>query len=121
MKRILIFDTEDMQYLYRPMFKGKEDEYEIEFEEKGLAAFKRLKEASPDLVILEILMEPMNGQKFYSLVRSDPEIGKVPILVVSVLSPESLRHLKKFNEIEVLQKPVSEEQLFNKIEKMIAK
>ncbi|MFC1643704.1 response regulator [Candidatus Omnitrophota bacterium] len=121
MKRILIFDTEDMQHFYRTMFKGKEDGYEIEFEDNGVVAFKRLKETNFDLVILEILMAPMNGQEFYSLIRSDPETDKVPVLAISVLSPESLRHLKKVNKIAILQKPVSEKQLFDELEKMIAK
>ncbi|MFC1480228.1 response regulator [Candidatus Omnitrophota bacterium] len=121
MKRILIFDTEEMQDFYRTMFKGKEDEYESESEDNGAVAFNRLKERNFDLVIMEILMAPMNGQEFYSLIRSDPETDKVPVLAVSVLNPESLQHLKKVNKIAILQKPVSEEQLFDEIEKMIAK
>ncbi|MFH1878786.1 MAG: response regulator [Candidatus Omnitrophota bacterium] len=120
MRNILIVeDALDMQFIYRRMFEAVETEYKIEMEKDGKKAFKRLKTGSFDLVILDILMEPMDGEEFYRMVRNDPEISGVNILIVSVLPPDRLEDLTKFGKVYCLQKPVTGEQLFAEIDAML--
>ncbi|MGB3241453.1 MAG: response regulator [Candidatus Omnitrophota bacterium] len=120
-KRILIVeDDEDMLEIYRGLFKSKSDRYEIETVTDARMGFKKLEEQKYDLVILDIIMEPMPGDTFFLCVRNDDRVKNVPILVVSVLDPEDLsRQFNRVNHADYLQKPITEEQLFDKIENII--
>jgi CheY-like chemotaxis protein len=119
MKNILIVeDNVEMQKLYKNMFKNKQDEYEIEIEGDARKAFKRLAEKDFDLVLLDIIMEPMDGESFFACVRQDSKRKNIPVLVISVLDQEGLDYMKKLTKVDFLQKPVTIEELMKKIGSM---
>jgi len=120
-KRILIVeDDPDMIDIYSFIFKNNVDKYEMVSERDARIAFKRLEDEDFDLVILDIIMEPMGGESFYAVMRSDEKIKNIPVIVVSMLSPEDIKHMKRRTGlIDFLRKPVTEKQLFEKIEKFI--
>jgi len=120
-KRILIVeDDPDMIDIYSFIFKNNVDKYEMVSERDARIAFKRLEDEDFDLVILDIIMEPMGGESFYAVMRSDGKIKNIPVIVVSVLSPEDIKHMRRrTGSIDFLRKPVTEKQLFEKIEKFI--
>jgi DNA-binding response OmpR family regulator len=119
---LIVEDDEDMLEIYRGLFKNKSDRYEIETVTDARLGFKKLEEAKYDLVILDIIMEPMPGDTFFLCVRNDDRVKDIPVLVVSVLDPEDLsRQFNRVNHADYLQKPITEEQLFNKIENITAR
>ena len=119
LKKILIVeDDKEMVTLYKDMFKERLDKYEIQVENNAASALKRLDDETFDLIILDIIMEPMTGDSFYIFARLDKKIT-IPVLVVSVLSPDTLKNLEKIDNISFLQKPIIEEQLFEKIEHIL--
>jgi len=119
-KNILIVeDDQDMQELYRDFFAERKSDYRIDIEEKANAGLKRITEKPYDLVILDIIMEPIPGDTFYVCTRSYQKTKNIPILIVSVLSPETLANLKRINHVSFLQKPITEEQLFAKVEEIL--
>ncbi|MGB2601507.1 MAG: response regulator [Candidatus Omnitrophota bacterium] len=120
MKNILIVeDNVEMQKLYKNMFKNKQDEYGVEIEGDARKAFKRLAEKDFDLVLLDIIMEPMDGESFFACIRQDSKRKDIPVLVVSVLGQEGLDYMKKLTKVDFLQKPVTIEELMEKIGSMI--
>ena len=119
LKKILIVeDDKEMITLYKDMFKDRLDVYEIQVENNAESALKRLDDETFDLIILDIIMEPMTGDSFYIFTRLDKKIN-TPVLVVSVLSPDTLKNLEKIDNISFLQKPINEDQLFEKIESVL--
>ena len=121
MKRILIIeDDENMNLIYKRMFKDHTDRYEIEFESNAEIASETIEEKNYDLIILDIIMEPMSGVSFYGNLRLVKNILSLPVLIVSVLSPEIFDGLKEINNVKSLKKPITEEQLIGKIEEMLA-
>lgn len=119
-KRILIVeDAPDMLYIYRSIFDRYKGKYEIELENDAREAFKEMKKKRFDMVILDMMMAPMDGETFHAIVRDDPDTKRVPIVIVSVLHPEDLVHLKKFNHITILRKPIAEERLMKEVKKII--
>ena len=106
--------------IYRIMFKNKADKYEMVIERDARVAFKRLEDEDFDLVVLDIIMEPMGGESFYAVMRSDDRVKGIPVIVVSVLNTEDIEHMKrKRGPIDFLKKPVTEKQLFEKIESFL--
>lgn len=119
MRKILIVeDDKDMQEIYRTMFEGNAD-YAVEATTDASAALKRLRTEKFDLVILDIIMEPMGGDSFFVHVRNDSRMRKVPILAVSVLKRDTLHFLETLGNFYYLQKPITREALFAKIAEIL--
>lgn len=51
--------------------------------EEGLAAAKR---ATPDLILLDIILPKINGFKVLKTLRADPKLKSVPIIILSNLA-----------------------------------
>ena len=120
MKKILIVeDDPGMQKIYEDMFEDKKDKYQAATEGDARKAFKKLTEDSFDLVVLDIIMEPMDGESFFACARSDSRKKTIPVIVVSVLDSAGLEYMEKYKEVEFLQKPITDEQLFAKIDSML--
>ena len=81
-------------------------------------AIERLEAKKYDLIILDIIMEPISGDTFFNRIRLDKGI-RTPVLVVTVLHRNELEGFDGLNNVSFLQKPVTEEQLFKKIENVI--
>ena len=120
LKSILVLeDDKEMQEMYSMIFNEYKQEYEVDFEDKAQEALKKIKEKKYDLIILDIIMEPMTGDSFFVYARLDKKNAEIPILVISVLSPESLEELKKINHVDFLQKPVTPEEFIKKVRELI--
>ena len=119
-KRILIVDDDhDMHELYKDMFE-RESEYEIELEDNGFKALERVKKASYDLLILDIIMEPFPGDSVFVSIRDNERLKNLPIIVISVLDHDSLALLKRFGQANFLKKPIRKEQLMKEIKKVLS-
>ncbi|MFC1593939.1 response regulator [Candidatus Omnitrophota bacterium] len=119
-KNILIVEDEhDMQEMYKLFFAKMSDRYTVDIESKADTALKRTRKKEYDLIILDIIMEPMSGDAFFMRARDAINTTLTPILVVSVLDPASLKELKKINHVSFLQKPITKEQLFAKLEELL--
>ncbi|MBG9586329.1 response regulator transcription factor [Cytobacillus firmus] len=79
MTRILIVD-DDRQIADLIEVYLKNDGYIIDKAGDGIEALKNLEQASPDLIVLDIMMPKMDGLEFCKYVRKN---NQVPILMVS--------------------------------------
>ncbi|MCS0788394.1 response regulator transcription factor [Cytobacillus pseudoceanisediminis] len=79
MTRILIVD-DDRQIADLIEVYLKNDGYIIDKAGDGMEALKNLEQASPDLIVLDIMMPKMDGLEFCKYVRKN---NQVPILMVS--------------------------------------
>jgi len=119
-KKILIVeDNKDMHEIYRSYFNDYRNEYNVDMEDKADEALSTLQRKKYDLIILDMIMEPLAGDSFFVYVKADERTREIPILVVTVLNPETLQRLNKIGDLEFLQKPITEEQLMKKIGNMI--
>lgn len=54
--------------------------------EEGLA---KARSEKPDAILLDLILPKMSGFEFLEVVKTDPELGKIPIVVASNLGQES--------------------------------
>lgn len=119
LKNILIVeDDEEMMRIYGMMFTDKAD-YSVEMEARAEVALRKVKQKHYDLVILDIIMMPMTGDTFYVYLRNSLKTMYIPVLVVTVLDSRVMDHFKILQDVDFLQKPITEEKLFDKIETML--
>ncbi len=90
--------------------------YAVVEAEDGLAAFARLNEESPDLMLLDIVMPGIDGYKVLSMVRKHEKFRNLPVIMMTskVSLLDRLRG-KMDGSIEYLAKPFTSGQLLEKL------
>lgn len=116
MKRILIVeDNPDMLTIYKAMFED-EPNYEVDMMSDAMNALRRLEEKNYDLIILDIIMEPLTGESFFVYLRGNVKTMNIPVIIVSVLEPHTLEAIRRLNHSIILQKPIRKGDLFKAID-----
>ncbi|MEN9604876.1 MAG: hypothetical protein RJB39_561 [Candidatus Parcubacteria bacterium] len=62
--------------------------YEVDIAENALEARKRLKDRTPDLIMLDLIMPGINGFDFLAEIKKKPKTKGVPVIVISNLCQE---------------------------------
>jgi len=115
---LIVDDNEDMLQIYDTMFRD-EERYAVDMMTDAMQALRRLGEKDYDLIILDIIMEPLTGESFFVYLRSDERTMRIPVIAVTVLEPDMLDTFKKVDNSEILQKPIRKEDLMSSIERSL--
>lgn len=59
--------------------------YHVEMAEDGIRGFELAKQIKPDVILLDVMMPTMNGYDVCKHIRLDPQIGEVPIIMITAL------------------------------------
>lgn len=114
-KKILVVEDSDVtrKLIAKILIQGG---YNVVEAEDGLAAFARLNEENPDLMLLDIVMPGIDGYKVLSMVRKHEKFRKLPVIMMTskVNLLDRLRG-KMDGSIEYLAKPFTSDQLLEKL------
>jgi CheY-like chemotaxis protein len=82
MKKILIVEDEEIMIdlLQRKLTR---EGYEVSVARDGDEGLKAMREVKPDLILLDIIMPKMGGFEVMEEMNKDPELKKIPIIIVS--------------------------------------
>ena len=69
----------------------KKSYYLVEMAEDGRQGIEMAKKIKPDVILLDVMMPRMNGYDVCKHIRSDPEIGDVPIIMITVLDDRAAK------------------------------
>lgn len=86
MAKVLLIIEDDplMVRMYQKIFKFEGFEVETAFDgEEGIEKVRKLK---PTVVLLDIMMPKMNGIQVLEKIKSDPDIKKVPVIMLTNLA-----------------------------------
>jgi CheY-like chemotaxis protein len=94
-KRILIVDDEPdaISYIGSVLEDNGYDYLSAENGEEGLEMAKKEK---PDMILLDLIMPGKSGILMFQELKKDPELGKIPVIVVSGASEALGVDLKNF-------------------------
>ena len=84
----------------------------------GEGGLKMAEECHPDLILLEVELPDMNGLRFVSEIRRNPEADRVPIVAMSALPDLKARCLERGCD-DFLLKPVKMIDLIARIKKFL--
>jgi putative two-component system response regulator len=96
-------------------------EYEIITAGSGKEALEDLyKGFSPNLVLLDLLMENMDGWETYNRIRVIALLKKIPIAFLTAVNEnKEIQHAKEIGAADYITKPYDSEDLLNRIKKML--
>ena len=118
MKKILIVEDEKtMHEVYQDIFLEEKEQYHLMFAFNVEEALNILKKEAVDLIVLDIIMEPIPGQYLYLKLMQDEELKakKIPVIIASVLKREMFERLDTGGDVCVFEKPLSREAFLKKV------
>ena len=121
MDRKCIVAVDDSSIVLKTLEKLLGETYELHAFTKGMRALKYLKDnAAPDLIILDIEMEEIDGYEMLEMIRKKEELKQVPVIFLT--SNNDRQHVMKAisggaNDYAV--KPVDEESFMGKVHKLL--
>jgi two-component system OmpR family response regulator len=76
-----------------------------------------LKDVTPDLILLDIMMEPMDGWETLEHIKENPETKEIPVMMLTAkqLTPDEAQEYGIFIE-DYIMKPTTHRQLYDAIE-----
>ncbi len=118
MKEILIIEDDvEMQEFYKDMLQG--EQFIITLASNADEGLKKTKERKYDLVILDILMEGVTGDRIFAMLRKDSRYREVPIIMASALDEKTYRCFQALGNVSFLEKPFHKEKLLGEIAKRL--
>lgn len=115
MKNILVIEDEkQMANLIKSNLKKKGFQITCAFNGKeGLEIARRIK---PDLITLDIMMPDMDGIQVLQLIKNDPNLRGIPVIMISILAEMHKQGIGR-NVVDYIEKPIDFDNLVNSIKK----
>ena len=126
MSKILIIDDDtDLVEAIKVILESKD--YEVSFASSGAEGLKKAKEETPDLIILDVMMEHQtSGFETARAIKQDEASKNIPIIMLTAVMDETgLDFSKEAGDDawlpvdEYIEKPLDPESFIAKIEKLL--
>lgn len=114
-KKILVVEDDPTSLKFLELILSKEG-YQVITASNGLEGLRKAREESPDLLILDVMLPGFDGFEICHRLRSEPDMAKLPILMLSAKWQESDRDAaSRVGANAFLSKPVDRIVLLNKV------
>ncbi|MFH0901200.1 MAG: response regulator [Pseudomonadota bacterium] len=113
---LLVDDSEAVLAFEQAALSGR---YSFCTAHNGKEALQKLGKVRPAAILLDLSMPEMGGMEFLARVRQDPELGTVPVLVVTSEKARQEECLRA-GASGFLQKPLRSGELLSTVEKVLA-
>lgn len=126
MTKILLVD-DDPDFVEATKIVLESGPYEVEVAYNGKEALAKVQEEKPDLIILDIIMPEQDGFKVCKALKEDPELSKIPIIMLTSLSERMGETVYSVSDGLLLEaedyvdKPVSPAELLARVAKFLKK
>ncbi len=81
MKVLLIDDNETLIQIYQKILRAQGHIADILTD--GTKAIETIKTSIPDIILLDLMMEPVSGWEILTAIRNDSEISDIPIIILT--------------------------------------
>lgn len=114
-RNILVVDDSKTELHYLTVMLGKRG-YEVRTAENGDEAMRRLAEAKPDLILMDVVMPGQNGFQLTRSITRDPRFADVPVIMCTSKNQETDKVWgMRQGARDYIVKPISGDELLAKI------
>ena len=124
-KILMVDDDKDFVESTKIILESKP--YEVRVAREGDEGVRKAKEEHPDLILLDVIMPVENGFTAAEQLKKDPELRKIPVLMLTSFAQRSgetnipvSRGLSLETE-DYIEKPVAPDVLLAKVEQYLKK
>ena len=116
-KVLVVEDQADAREMLQIILR--EEGYSVVTTEDGLAGLEVAQRERPDVIITNLNMPNLDGVEMVKLLRQQPDLSCVPIVVLSAVGTENPQALINAGVSEVLSKPVELKVLLQTLSKAL--
>ena len=121
-KTILVIDDEPDTVTYFSSLL-EDNGYITVTAENGEEGLAKMREATPDLVTLDITMPETSGVRFYRVLRESEQWRSIPVIMITGVSEDFKTFISSRRQIPppdgYLAKPVNEQDLLSLVKKLL--
>ncbi len=125
MKKILLVD-DDVDFCEATKMLLESKDYEVVTAHDGKEGLERVKAEKPDGVILDVMMPEMNGYDVCVVLKADPELKNIPVVLLTAVDQAMFRTtytrlMGLMTEADdYIAKPVEPEELVKRLEALLS-
>jgi CheY-like chemotaxis protein len=121
-KKIIIIDDDPDIVTYLKILL-EDNGYATDSAKDGQEGLEKTRAGKPDLICLDITMPEKSGVKYYREVRDDPELKKIPVVMVTGVMEEFKHFISTRRQVPppdgYISKPIDKEKLLETIKKLL--
>ncbi|MBU2522283.1 MAG: response regulator transcription factor [Proteobacteria bacterium] len=124
MKKILLVD-DDLDFCEATKIILESKAFKVSLAYDGKEGLNIARSEQPDLVILDVMMPEMNGYDVCVVMKADPELNRIPVILLTAVSQEMFKtsftkEMGLMTEADdYIAKPVEPEELVERIEVLL--
>lgn len=120
MKLLIVDDNSDFRQIIRQSLTKAG--YEVVEAGDGRQTLDLVRTAKPDLILLDILMPGTDGYELCRQLKTNPTTSQIPIMVLTALGDPLAQHkAQQAGADEYVAKPVSTQELQDRVERLLAR
>jgi len=126
MKKVLLVD-DDVEFCEAAKLLLDSEGYEVILAYDGKEGLEKARAEKPDLLILDVMMPEMNGYDVCVVVKADPELKKIPVVLLTAVDQALFkttytRVMGLMTEADdYIAKPVAPVELVKRVEDLLSK
>jgi CheY-like chemotaxis protein len=98
----------------------KRRDYQVISAKEGAECLKLLKTITPDVILLDLTMEPMDGWEILKQIKGDQAIRHIPVIIFSGREITAVEKQEHSTQVEdFMLKPINPKNLLDKIEQVV--
>jgi two-component system sensor histidine kinase/response regulator len=115
-KPLILVVEDNPANLYLAVAMLKKEEYEIAVAKNGIEAINAVKNVTPDIILLDIMMPEMDGYEVCDKLKENPVTKDIPIIFLTALKKnESLVKGFQCGAVDYITKPFNKEELLLRV------
>lgn len=124
MKSVLLVD-DDVDFCDATELLLESKGYEVILAYDGKEGLEKVRTEKPDLVILDVMMPEMNGYDVCVVLKADPDLKKIPVILLTAVGQEMFKthytqHMGLMTEADdYIAKPVESQELAERVEYLL--
>lgn len=126
MKKILLVD-DDVDFCEATELLLESKAYEVVMAHDGKQGLEKVRADQPDVVILDVMMPEMNGYDVCVVLKADPELKNIPVVLLTAVDQAMFRttYTRLMGQMteadDYIAKPVEPEELVKRVEALLNK
>ena len=118
---VLVDDNRDLIYSVKTGMEAISKDYNIIGAESGRACLEILKNQTPDLILLDIMMPGMDGWDVCAKIKSNKKTENIPIIFLTAKTDPVSKGMGRLASEDYIEKPVDIKDLRKRIDAVISK
>jgi len=115
---LIVDDNKDILFSVKESLEA-DPSYSVECASGGRECLEKMKSCKPDVILMDIMMQEMDGFEVVAKIKADEKSKKIPVMFLTAKTDKLSKGIGKAMSVEYIEKPFDPADLKGRIEKII--